>query len=105
MQGSKIYRITDGGYTPEGKWSDYPHLMDFRHAANVAARKIRDADDETFEYILRSGFTVWGGPLEVVELRIDGKVTYDRELEPAEGAYIAQAIVNAIRDRRATVGR
>lgn len=102
MDGEKIYRITTGDYTPTGRWDEYPHLMDFRHAARTAVKKIWDASGEEFSFLLNTGMTVWGGSLEIVTLHIGGRVTYAHELEPAEGKYIATALANAIHERQAT---
>lgn len=100
MDGKKIYRITDGDYTPTGRWDEYPHLMDYKHAANAAAKQIRDtATLADLDQLLQGGLTIWGGSLEIVTTQGD-RVTYDRDCEPAEGAYIATALQRAIRERR-----
>lgn len=101
MNGSKIYRITEGDYTPTGQWDEYPHLMDYRHAANAVAKRVREADDKMFQYLLGAGLTVWGGSLEIVKMSVGGRVTYAHELEPREGAYIAEALEKALTVRRA----
>jgi len=100
VNGNKIYRITTGDYTPTGRWDEYPHLMDYKHAANSAADRIDKATDAEYKQLLRGGMTVWGCSLEIVTVQGE-RVTYDADCEPAEGAYIATAIQRAIRDRKA----
>jgi len=100
MDGNRIYRLTEGEYTPSGRWTDDPNLVDYRYMANIAAKKIREMDDKQFAAFLRSSWTIWGGSLEIVNVRA-GRVDYDAECEPREGKYIATAITSAIRDRRA----
>ena len=101
MNDSKIYRLTEGDYTPSGKWTDYPHLVDYQHMANIAAKKIRDMTDAEFERFVSAGrWTIWGGPLEIVDVTYGARVTYDADLEPSEGKYIATAIQRAIAARR-----
>lgn len=99
MNGNKIYRITDGMYTPKGRWDEYDGLMDFKHCANTIAKIIEDTDDEEFERILKVGFTIWGCSLEIVIIHAGGRVDYDADCEPAEGKYIATAATRAIADR------
>lgn len=91
-----IYTITSDWYTPTRKWTD-ANPMEYKHAANTAVKMIRESDDREFP-ILWHEMTVWGGSLEVTTVR-GGKVTYDADLEPAEGKYIAVAIVRALTER------
>lgn len=95
----KKYKITQGGYTPLGRWQDDLDLMDYRHAVNAIAKKFREANEEEFAYLMRTTVTVWGCGLEIVNIRT-GRVTYDADLEPVEGKYIAAAAQRAINARR-----
>lgn len=80
------------------KWTDRTDLKTYKQAAAYAAAIIRNPE-RPLDQILASGFSVWSGSLEIVTVRFD-RVTYDSELEPAEGKYIATAIQNAKHDRR-----
>jgi hypothetical protein len=93
-----IYTISTGGWTPEGRWTDH-HPMNYTHAANTAVKMIQESDDTAFGRIYYE-LTVWGGSLEIVNVT-HGRVTYDRELEPAEGKYIAVAVRRALDERLA----
>lgn len=44
----KKYKITQGEYTPLGRWQDDLDLMDYRHAANAIAKKFREANEKEF---------------------------------------------------------
>lgn len=93
-----IYTITTNWHTPTRKWTD-ANPMEFKHAANTAVKMIRESDDREFPIIWHE-MTIWGGSLEVVTVR-GGKVLVDRELEPAEGPYIATAVLRALTERAA----
>jgi hypothetical protein len=97
-----IYTITSDWYTPKGQWTD-ANPMEFKHAANTAVKMIRESDDREFP-IFWHELTVWGGSLEVTTVR-GGKVTWDADLEPAEGKYIAVAIDRALTERSARFER
>lgn len=93
---NEIYTISYDNYTPSGRWTD-ANPMNYKHAASYAAKMIRESSDVQYPALWHE-MTVWGGSLEVVSV-YEGKVSYDRELEPAEGPYIAAAIRNALAER------
>ena len=94
----EIYTISYGGYTPTAPWTE-DNPKEFKHAAALAAKIIRESDDREFPRIWHE-LTVWGGSLEVVTVS-NGKVLIDKELEPVEGPYIAVAITRALHERSA----
>jgi hypothetical protein len=85
--------------TPAGKWTNRNNLMNMQQAAAAAANIIKDPA-VPLEYRLRTGITVWSGGADIVTLSC-GHIMLDEEVDYRRGAYIAQAIKNAIAERQA----
>lgn len=88
------YKVTTGGYTPEGKWSEQVSLMDFKGAAAYAVKVVQKESEPT-------QITVWDMNFEAVERLSAHNVARgaNADFYISEYAYIVTAINNAIKEK------
>lgn len=86
------YAVVVGVWTPTGPWYEWNNLLTYKHAANYAAKVIRDEENPQL-------ITIFDAALDVVYRHVSNRVTYDADLHEPAHMYIAQAMVNAIAKR------